>query len=136
MPENEIVVEVAEERAWAVDMTQSEFNFEYERRHPNTDVIPDLNMYLHPPVQEDRSMTPMNPEEYEEDGPAGHVPEVAVNPDAEFTCPGCGFLAKKKFFKNGTPMLIGIKAHMRKCKVKLDKDEEVIKDGYNTSNNA
>jgi len=117
MSDNELVVEVEEGKVWAVDMTQNEFNIEYERRHPACDVIPDVIMYLHPPVQEDRSMTPMNPEEYEEDGPAGHVPEVKEVSADVFTCPGCGYLAKEKFYKSGKPMLIGIKAHMRKCKV-------------------
>ena len=120
-------IEVAENKVWAVDMTQTEFNLEYERRNPTSDVIPDVTRYLYPLPVEDRSITPMSPEEYEEDGPAGHLPEVVVNPDAVFTCPACGFVAKKKFYKSGKPMLIGINAHMRKCKVRLDK--EVIANG-------
>lgn len=121
MPENELVVEVEEGRAWAVDMTQDEFNLEYQRRYPLSDVIPDIEGYLHPPGFEDRGMTPIV-QEFEEDGPAGHIPVIEEVSVDVFTCPGCGYVAKQKFYKNGTPMKIGIMAHMRKCK-------EVIKNG-------
>jgi len=107
---------VTEDRMWAIDMTQKDFDFEYEVRHPACDVIPDVKTYLNPPPVEDRSMTPLNPEEYEEDGPVGHVPEVVVDPDAELTCPGCGFVAKKSFTSRGILRKIGLYAHMRKCK--------------------
>lgn len=121
MSDNGTIIEsVTPDKVWAVDMTQHEFNFEYEKRHPNADVIPDVKTYLYPLPVEDRSMTPMSPEEYEEDGPAGHVLEVKEVPEDVFTCPGCGYVAKKKFYKNGTPMLIGIKSHMRKCKVIIE----------------
>ena len=123
MSDNGTIIEsVTPDRAWAIDMTQKEFDFEYEVRHPNADVIPDVKTYLYPPVQEDRSITPMNPEEYEEDGPAGHIPEVKEDPIDVLTCPGCGYVAKKSFTKKGKLRTIGIMAHMRKCK-------EVIKNG-------
>jgi len=121
MSENEMVVEVDDERAWAVDMTQDAFNLEYQRRFPISDVIPDVYGYLHPPGFEDRGMTPIIGE-LEQDGPAGGAPAVKEMTVDVFTCPGCGFVAKKMYYKNGTPMKIGIMAHMRKCK-------EVIKNG-------
>lgn len=115
MSENEMVVTVDEERAWAVDMSQDEFNLEYQRRNPISDVIPSIYGYLHPKGFEDRGMIPLV-HEFEEDGPAGGVPVVKEITVDELTCPGCGYVAKKTVTKKGNVNRIGIISHMRHCK--------------------
>jgi hypothetical protein len=113
-----------EDRSWAEGMDQETFNKEWTMKYPTRDVIPDVKYYLANHQKEDRSMTPVLPEQIGDDFMEMQgVKEKEKDPKEDLTCPGCGYVAKEIRFESGKLNRIGIRSHMRKCKVLIEKED-------------
>ncbi len=104
-------MEIAVEKEWAKELKQDEFEREFQRRNPGTDVIPNVEKWLKTPITTYRGISPYMPEDMElEDRP--QPKEVKI----DYYCRGC----KRDFNDKKNPWL-GRSAHERHCKALLNK---------------
>jgi hypothetical protein len=117
-------VEATPGREWAVGLTQGEFDVEYIRRHPTSDIIPDVATWPFMPEPEYNGVSPVLPEDYVS-GPTEVAGIKAAPPPASaeaekppLVCPGCHMEFK---WGRGAKMLWT--NHVKKCKAALQKGE-------------
>ena len=91
------------ERLWAWDIKEEDFQLEFTRRYPMSDVVPTRSKYLLYKVAEHRSIDSFN----EEQILVEHFEKKDPTPE-NWDCKGCG----REFAKNH----IGRKNHVKKCK--------------------
>lgn len=101
------------DRSWAVGLAQHDFEREFLKRHPNSDVIP---MGIEWATQNDptyRTIDAPDPEKFEEDGPSKEELDKRKM-KGQFVCRGCGRSFEYKIARAG---------HERGCKEMIKKEE-------------
>lgn len=106
------MIEISEEKKWALDFENPvEFEHEFKRRYPLSDVLPVREEWLGIPAPTDRGINGVRPEDYEVEGrKVKQEPPPEAEPE-KFYCRGC-----KKEFK----YRVAQAGHERKCKVLLN----------------
>jgi hypothetical protein len=104
-------MENMESREWAVGMPQQEFNIEFRRRNPESDVIPDVRTWTQSFEVEQRGIDPF---ELENMILEQKVKPKEIKKEIPF-CPGC-----KREFDHPKGAKLARAAHMKHCKVLLN----------------
>lgn len=105
-----------EDKSWAVNLSQEEFEHEFLRRHAKADFIPDKNVWLGMPEAENRLIDGVMPDDFESDLSKPARPD----PPPELYCQGCKKVFILDDYKNEKAMRMGHMAHTRKCKKLLE----------------
>lgn len=86
------------DREWARDMSQEQFNVEYERKFPSADVIPDVTLWVNSgepvyhgisPVTDADFVTEVVGQKVAPDGEPQKL-EARIKQPGMFVCRGCG----------------------------------------------
>jgi len=86
-------MEVSVEKKWAEGLTQEEFEREFMRRHPMTDVIPNGEKWVHREELKYKGIPPIQAEDYVDNDNPGAIEEQAKFEEKKpkiYSCRGCG----------------------------------------------
>lgn len=105
-----------EDKSWATNLSQTEFEHEFMRRNPRADFVPVKEVWLNMPVAESRLIDGVRPDDFESDMAKPQRREIPE----DLYCKGCKRVFSLDDYKNERAVRMAHMAHTRKCKKLLE----------------